>query len=341
MTNELITDNLEKCVLAELDGCKKFRIISPYVKKEISSKIGAKKIQIELITRFSESDFIQGVSDVEALEELMINGAKIRGVKDLHAKVYIFDSSAIVTSGNLTNGGFRKNHECGILTRDIDIVSGLNNYFDSFKDAQKLDKTLLNKLKKNISALSSKYKKPELPLTKDYGSIIKRRKTNYFFVNVGYITNGKIRAERNWDDCREFNFLSAGQGPKFSDQLNHLSPGDIVFAYVSTYGYVGVGKVVKAAQRVNEFRYKGKLLSTFKSKLNGNIFKNSHHTDKSEYLVELKWLDTVDLVDALETNGKYYFYTSVSCSMANQMDTVEWLLSNFKDAKKQLLDTFD
>lgn len=343
MINELITHSLESYFLAELKKSKKVRIISPFVTKGIVSKLVAKKIRLELITRFSESDFIQGVSDLEALEELMIQGVKIKGVKDLHSKVYIFDKSAIVTSGNLTKGGFRNNYECGILTRDSKLIKDLNNYFDSFKKALVLNKNLLIKIKNNLAKISATYVKPKLPKTIDHGTIFKhaetirkQAKTNYFFVNVGNITKGKIREERNWDDCRKFNFLSAGQGRKFSDKLKRLRHGDIVFAYVSTYGYVGVGQVVKTAVRVNEFRCKGNLLSAYKNELKGRVFKNANNVDKSEYLVEMEWLKTLELKDALSAQDKYFFYESVICTMANQMETVDWLLSSFKVSKRTL-----
>jgi len=41
----------------------------------------------------------------------------------LHAKVYTADGArAVVTSGNLTDGGLRANHECGLLVEDTKLA---------------------------------------------------------------------------------------------------------------------------------------------------------------------------------------------------------------------------
>ena len=62
-----------------------------------------------------------------------------------------------------------------------------------------------------------------------------------FFGNVGDWEH------RLWEDSRKFGFLAAGHGKKYSDQLNRLSAGDIVAAYLSGRGYVGIGRVTAAA----------------------------------------------------------------------------------------------
>ena len=63
--------------------------------------------------------------------------------------------------------------------------------------------------------------------------------TGYWFVNVG---EGE---HRNWDDCREYGFLGAGQGEKYSRPLRKLKKNDPVFAYVKGKGYVGYGHVIR------------------------------------------------------------------------------------------------
>lgn len=59
--------------------------------------------RVQAITRFNLADFAEGVSDVAALQELLKVGARVRGVRNLHAKLYVFGKSrAIITSFNLT-----------------------------------------------------------------------------------------------------------------------------------------------------------------------------------------------------------------------------------------------
>src|SRR5690606_10673122 len=58
-----------------------------------------------------------------------------------------------------------------------------------------------------------------------------------YYINVGEGNH------RNWDDCKNYGYLSAGQHKKYSDPIRTLMPGDIVAAYLKGYGYVGIGKV--------------------------------------------------------------------------------------------------
>jgi hypothetical protein len=66
-----------------------------------------------------------------------------------------------------------------------------------------------------------------------------------FYVNVG---EGKHRC---WEDCKKFGFLSAGQDKKYSDPIKTLNTNDIVVAYLKKQGYVGIGRVMEKAVRVN------------------------------------------------------------------------------------------
>ena len=66
-------------------------IITPFIKKlTIREILTRRKINGRLITRFSLRDFYDGVSDLDALEFLLDRGSEIKGIKNLHAKVYIF-----------------------------------------------------------------------------------------------------------------------------------------------------------------------------------------------------------------------------------------------------------
>lgn len=107
-------------------------IISPFIKRGALQRflsMGPKSIRV--ITRFNLSDFADGVSDISALRRLLADGAKVRGLKNLHAKMYLFGSSrAIVTSANLTEAALARNHEFGMISQDTAIVSACRHYFD-------------------------------------------------------------------------------------------------------------------------------------------------------------------------------------------------------------------
>ncbi len=110
------------------------RIICPFIKKGVTEwilKFG-KPHTLQIITRFNLRDFCGGVSDVSALRLLLENGAEIRGVRNLHAKVYLFDKDrVIVTSANLTNAALRKNHEFGFVSDDSKIHHTCMKYFQN------------------------------------------------------------------------------------------------------------------------------------------------------------------------------------------------------------------
>jgi hypothetical protein len=107
-------------------------VISPFIKRHTAERLLHNGVprDIEVITRFDLAAFVVGVSDTSALRLLIDAGARIRGVRRLHAKVYIFGSShAIITSANLTEAGLHSNHEFGLVANDHDVVVASVRYF--------------------------------------------------------------------------------------------------------------------------------------------------------------------------------------------------------------------
>lgn len=85
-----------------------------------------------MITRFCLTDFASRVSDISALRTLLEGGAQIRGVRNLHAKLYLFGRNrAILTSANLTETGLSTNHELGFVAEDASVVDPCHQYFDN------------------------------------------------------------------------------------------------------------------------------------------------------------------------------------------------------------------
>ena len=108
------------------------RIICPFIKKNAIEQILEHSLnKIQVITRFNLTDFAEGVSDITALRELLDAGADIRGIKNLHAKIYLFgDRRAIVTSANLTKAALERNHEFGLIAEDESLTEACRDYFD-------------------------------------------------------------------------------------------------------------------------------------------------------------------------------------------------------------------
>ena len=105
-------------------------LASPFIKYHTVNKIietyDKKIAEFKVINSFKLSYFHRGASDLEALKSLINNGASVKNVHNLHAKIFIFDNTAIVTSGNLTPGGLSNNWEYGIKI-DNELVSQIRD----------------------------------------------------------------------------------------------------------------------------------------------------------------------------------------------------------------------
>src|SRR5262245_58447146 len=80
-------------------------IVSPFIKATAAQRFIRAGLGsgCRVITRFNLEDFASGVSDLDALQMLCDAGATVRGVRDLHAKLYVFGQQrAVITSANLT-----------------------------------------------------------------------------------------------------------------------------------------------------------------------------------------------------------------------------------------------
>ena len=108
------------------------RIVSPFIKRPALQRLLALRPErIRVITRFDLEEFAKGVSDVAALRTLLESGASVRGLRALHAKLYVFgDSVAVVTSANLTVAGLDRNPEFGMVTEDPSAIRSCLAYFD-------------------------------------------------------------------------------------------------------------------------------------------------------------------------------------------------------------------
>ena len=131
---ELIDRNwgavLDQAVVADHS---ELRIICPFIKRGTAERLlrAGRPHTIQVLTRFNLGDFCDGVSDLSALRLLLENGAQVKGVRNLHAKLYLFGlTRAIVTSANLTDAAMRRNHEFGFVAGDAIIIQRCREYFD-------------------------------------------------------------------------------------------------------------------------------------------------------------------------------------------------------------------
>ena len=126
------------------DDASELRIICPFIKeKALQRLLDHHPKNIQVITRFNLGDFADRVSDVAALRKLLEADAKVRGIRNLHAKLYLFGKKrAILTSCNLTEAALTRNHEFGMVTSDGTTIEKCLEYFENLWNFADNDLTL-------------------------------------------------------------------------------------------------------------------------------------------------------------------------------------------------------
>ncbi|GGX69049.1 endonuclease NucS domain-containing protein [Saccharospirillum salsuginis] len=103
--------------------------------------------------------------------------------------------------------------------------------------------------------------------------------------------------DRPWELARELGFIAGGGAEWYSKTLSMLSEGDRVWVNIPKTGYVGVGIVTGERERADEFQF-----DTLDGQLTlqqmGRTGKYPHldpeaDDDNAEYLVPVRWLNTV------------------------------------------------
>jgi hypothetical protein len=165
---------------AEFDAAAKLKatgllVITPFIKHRPAQRLAVGKTQIRVLTRFSLRDFLEGVSDLSALRHLLAAGAEVRGIKNLHAKLYVFGGlRAIITSANLTEAALTRNHELGLVTNESALIGTCTEYFERLwalagKHGKSLTVEMLKKWEAKIAPLAAK-KSTAASGLRDYGA---------------------------------------------------------------------------------------------------------------------------------------------------------------------------
>lgn len=127
--------------------------------------------------------------------------------------------------------------------------------------------------------------------------------------------------ERDWDDARQFGFVSAGGGRFYSRTLRSLPVGGRVFTYIPQTGYVGVGTVTDEATRFDEAEvtYEGRTQRLRDLPLRGSYqHGDGLQTDEiAEYVVPVDWIATRSREDAVQRQGLFANQNS-ACKLRNK-----------------------
>jgi uncharacterized protein len=148
-------------------------------------------------------------------------------------------------------------------------------------------------------------------------------KNSIFYYNVG---EGEYR---KWDDYLNFGFISAGQGQRWRDAMRGFNPGDVFFAYLKRYGFVGVGRITQKAVMARDVLIDGKPLLSFPLSAPLMSF-NSTDRELSEYVCLVDWIRAVPKAEAKKRSAPKLFATiHVRASLDGQPETVKFLEAEF------------
>jgi len=142
-----------------------------------------------------------------------------------------------------------------------------------------------------------------------------------YFVNVG---DGN---HRSWEDCKDYSFLSAGQGNKYSRPMRKLKAGDKVLAYLKGKGYVGYGEITSPAVMVKDFKLPDGTFLSDNSLKQPNIMKNKNDPELADWAVGVKWLKTFNREHALTKPG-IFANPNVVCKLRHQ-PTIDFLALHY------------
>lgn len=148
-------------------------------------------------------------------------------------------------------------------------------------------------------------------------------KSGLYYFNVG---DG---VHRNWDDCRQRGFISAGQGPQWRDAICRFQPGDVLCAYLKNHGFVGVGRIKESAKPIREVTING--VPVLHLPLNcKSMGDNVESDDLCEHLCLVEWVRAVERTEAKwESKAGLYTTTHIRASLFGQPKTIAFLEKEF------------
>jgi hypothetical protein len=125
-----------------------------------------------------------------------------------------------------------------------------------------------------------------------------------YYVSFGHELEGR----RDWDDAREYGFISGGHGTFYTKTLSMLSAGCRVWVNVPGRGYVGVGEVTGPPVRADQFMVRdgnGREHPITEVTERAPNMTLGIEDERAEWLVPVNWIKTVPLDQAVKEKGLF------------------------------------
>jgi HKD family nuclease len=246
-----IQDNWSRTFYELFNNANNVMLISPFISEGNVEKLLEHKTDrqnIQVITRFNLNDFTSGASSFKAIKSLVEAKIAVRGVHQLHSKVYLFDTnSVIITSANFTSSGFHENHEFGIKSFDSQIIKDSITYFNRLWNISNHDLNI-EQIKEWQQEIKRKKKPKETDELTDLGARLNKefKSRRYFIKFLGTdhareTSSFTVRNELEQGNCHFAVCFSKEKGrPK------RYNDGDVIFYARMLYGseYAIFGKAI-------------------------------------------------------------------------------------------------
>jgi len=200
-------------------------------------------------------------------------------------------------------------------------------------EALLIEKTLLWKLGRWTTNISSGY----------YSDRFRPHNTlhlelaGFDFQNGLYFYNVGEGPHRDWDDYRQFGFISGGQGKVFGLAMQGFREGDVFAAYLNRHGFVGIGRITQRAQMVRDVRIDGEPLLSCALRC-GNMGENGDDPEWSEYVALVDWVKAVPREKARwRPRSGLYTPRLVRASLDGQPKTIMFLEEEFNVDLRKLI----
>lgn len=111
------------------------RAVTERISRRLGRNSGAARLHVTCLTNIKPGSVLAGSLDLDAVAEMGrgLGDFRLLHLPSLHAKVYVADREcAIVTSGNLTEGGLWGNCEYGVFLRSPAQVGQIRDDFEQY-----------------------------------------------------------------------------------------------------------------------------------------------------------------------------------------------------------------
>jgi phosphatidylserine/phosphatidylglycerophosphate/cardiolipin synthase-like enzyme len=155
------------------------RVVTNWVGECLSKNASSRRLRIVCLTNLRIDSILAGSLELEGVAELgkAFPGFSLIHLPSLHAKVFVADySSAIITSGNLTDGGLRRNCEYGVSIRTPELVREVRRDFEGYAHlGAPLSIEEIGDFATDLVGLRDTYQEQNRQLVRDAGANLKAR----------------------------------------------------------------------------------------------------------------------------------------------------------------------